>query len=243
VAGAGGGVEWTCPIAKFNGWLDTAQAHRGGLRAMTLSTVRADGRPSARTVILGWADANGFVFGTDVSSPKMAELCRAPHGASLTFNFPPVPDAGIPARNIRVDGVAGELTSDEADAIFARRPLKSKLGVLVGGQSAPLTSPEAWNEAFEQVCKDHGFAGGAATVDALPRDEARAVEIKRPAHWGGSRIVPDRIEFWEEANATGAPPLHLRDEWSRAPSSPATRETEEGIAPASHAWTRRALRP
>uniref|UniRef100_A0A7S1L4D8 pyridoxal 5'-phosphate synthase n=1 Tax=Neobodo designis TaxID=312471 RepID=A0A7S1L4D8_NEODS len=199
------------PFAQFARWFDEAQAAAGGsARAMTLSTVRLDGRPNARTVILASADERGFVFGTDMTSVKATELLRPPHGASLTFNWP---GPKHPSRNVRVDGVATPLSDADADAIFARRPLKSKLGVHVGGQSEMLASCEAWHDRFEEVCQTH-LGAGSSTVGTMPREDAAAVTVPRPSHWCGFRVVPDRVEFWEEAPAD-APPLHRREVWSR----------------------------
>ncbi len=163
------------PLFKFHSWLADARAR--GLpepSAMSLATVGADGSPSVRMVLLKHADERGFVFYTNLESPKAAGL-RADPRAALCFYWNP------PGRQIRVRGVCAPVSDAEADAYFASRPYLSRIGAWASEQSRPL--PDAL---------------------ALPRRVAKfslkhfGETVPRPPHWGGFRLAPESIEFWEE---------------------------------------------
>lgn len=142
--------------------------------AMTVATATADGRPSSRTVLLKQADERGFVFFTNYDSHKGGELADNPQAALLLL--------WKHVRNIvqvRVEGRVEKVDSAESDAYFATRPRMSQLGAWASLQSQTLPA----REDFESRLADYEreFAGG---------------EVPRPPHWGGYRVVPERIEFW-----------------------------------------------
>ncbi len=162
------------PLVQFRRWFDEAVA--AGLRepnAMTLATIGSDGRPSARVVLLKSVDAAGFVFFTNYTSRKGRELDAA-GSAALVFYW------GDLERQVRVEGAVARVDPGESDAYFASRPAGARLG--------------AWASPQSQVI------AGRAELDArLAAVEARFAggEPARPEHWGGYRLVPDRLEFWQ----------------------------------------------
>ena len=163
------------PVAQFAAWYDAAVA-AGVLEpeAMTLSTATPAGVPSARMVLLRGFDNRGFCFFTNYESRKGRELTANPH-AALTFHWAAL------ERQVRIEGRAERTTAAESDAYFVTRPSTSRIG--------------AWSSPQSQVIADRGeleemFARFRA---AHPDDTA----IPRPAHWGGFRLVPRAIEFWQ----------------------------------------------
>ncbi len=184
------------PFARFAAWYDEAvKAIAVDPNAMVLSTVGRDGRPSARVVLLKGFDAQGFVFYTNLDSRKGHELAAQP-AAALTFHFSPL------GRQVRVEGLAHQVSAEEADSYFATRPRGSQVGAWASSQSAPLPS--------------------RATLEARVAEvEARyqGQPIPRPPHWGGYRLVPDHMEFWVGRDNR----LHERDLFSRkGPDAPWT---------------------
>jgi pyridoxamine 5'-phosphate oxidase len=163
------------PFAVFAAWMAEAeQSEPNDPNGMTLATVAADGRPSARMVLLkGW-DPAGFVFYTNLESRKGEELAANPHVA-LLFHWKSL------RRQVRIEGAAAPVSVAEADAYFATRPRLARLGAWASDQSRPL----------------EGRATLVARVAAL---EARYLlgEIPRPAHWGGYRVRPACFEFWQD---------------------------------------------
>jgi pyridoxamine 5'-phosphate oxidase len=164
------------PIARFERLLAAAVALGREVlpepTAMTLATVGADGRPSARVVLLKSVGPDGFVFYTNVRSRKGRELAEN-HHAALCFHWQALEE------QVRVEGIASQVPDAEADAYFATRPRISQLGAWASDQSAPLDE--------------------YATLQARLRDaELRfeGVEVPRPPHWSGFRLAPDRVEFW-----------------------------------------------
>jgi pyridoxamine 5'-phosphate oxidase len=162
------------PIAQFQAWFDEAVA--AGLRepnAMILATVGADFRPAARVVLLKSFDAAGFVFFTNYESRKGRELDGA-GSAALVFYWVDL------ERQVRIEGAVERLASAESDAYFASRPVAARIG--------------AWASPQSRVI------GGRAELDArLAEAGARfaASEVPRPPHWGGYRVRPALIEFWQ----------------------------------------------
>jgi pyridoxamine 5'-phosphate oxidase len=155
--------------------------------ATTLATVDACGRPAARMVLLKTVDARGFVFYTNRESHKGHELQRSPF-AALCIHWP------ASQQQVRVEGKV-ELTTDaESDAYFQTRPRESQLGAWASRQSEPLASRE---ELLARV---------AEVAERFP------ASVPRPPHWGGYRLVPDRIELW----FAGQGRLHDRFEYRRA---------------------------
>jgi pyridoxamine 5'-phosphate oxidase len=162
------------PIAKFHEWFAEAWVHEPeDANAMTVATATADGVPSARIVLLKGADERGFVFYTNRQSRKGGELA-ANARAALLFHWKPQ------GRQVRIEGHVESVTDAEADAYYASRPRISRLGAWASDQSRPL--PER-----------------AELERRLAAYEARypGEEIPRPPHWSGYRIVPGRIEFWQ----------------------------------------------
>ncbi|MFM8414609.1 MAG: pyridoxamine 5'-phosphate oxidase [Planctomycetota bacterium] len=163
------------PIRQFAGWYDAAVA--AGVpepEAMTLSTATPDGRPSARVVLLRGFDARGFCFFTNYESQKGRELAANPH-AALTFHWAAL------ERQVRIEGRVEKTTAAESDAYFTSRPSTSRLGAWSSPQSRVIADRAALEELFARFRAEH------------PDDTT----IPRPAHWGGFRLVPERIEFWQ----------------------------------------------
>jgi pyridoxamine 5'-phosphate oxidase len=165
------------PYELFHLWLaDAFGAKSRGLlpepTAMVVATC-ANGRPSARTVLLKEADARGFVFFTNYHSRKARELHDNPPTA-LHFGWYPL------QRQVRVEGVAEEVPREESTAYFATRPRGSQLGAWASPQSEVVASADELAERYRQVSER--FAG---------RD------VPCPPNWGGFRVVPESIEFWQ----------------------------------------------
>ena len=162
------------PIEQFRLWFDDAVAR--GLtepNAMTLATASAEGRPSARIVLLKGYDSRGFSFFTNYQSRKGMELAENPF-AALVFFYPTL------ERQIRIEGRVQPISSEESDAYYLSRPVGSRLG--------------AWASHQSQVIADR------STLDhRLAELERRAASepFPRPLHWGGFRVVPDVLEFWQ----------------------------------------------
>lgn len=163
------------PIARFLEWFAAARAAEPhDATAMALATADANGTPSVRMVLLKQADERGFAFYTNLDSPKSADLRDRP-SAALCFHWP------ASQRQVRVEGSAVAVSAEEADAYFATRPRLSQLGAWASSQSRPLPARFALERAV------------AAAASRFPLGP-----IPRPSHWSGWRIVPHRIEFWEQ---------------------------------------------
>jgi len=163
------------PVRQFAAWYDAAVA-AGVLEpeAMTLSTATPDGRPSARLVLLRGFDERGFCFFTNYGSRKGRELAANPH-AALTFHWPTL------ERQIRIEGRVERTTAAESDAYFQSRPAASRIG--------------AWSSPQSQVIADRQSL--EMLVDRFRAEHPDDTAIPRPDHWGGFRLVPERIEFWQ----------------------------------------------
>lgn len=165
----------TDPIALFDEWLNEARAAEvNDPEAMALATCGADGRPSVRMVLLKGQGPKGFVFYTNETSAKAAQLQSNPRAAIL-FHWKAL------RRQVRIEGAVERVDSAEADAYFASRARDSQLGAWASDQSRPLDSRATFEQRFEDV--KHRFEGK---------------DVARPPHWGGYRIVPSRIEFWSD---------------------------------------------
>jgi len=162
------------PILLFNQWLDEAIQHAlPEPNAMTLATITAEGKPAARVILLKEIDQGQFVFYTNYNSQKGLDLQYNPQ-AALVFLWLEL------QRQVRVSGRVEKVSSATSDAYFASRPRQSQLGTVISPQSQPIESRDALDQAFE---------------DMQVRTKEQA--IKRPTHWGGYRLIPDRIEFWQ----------------------------------------------
>jgi pyridoxamine 5'-phosphate oxidase len=163
------------PFVQFGRWFEDALKQQPELpEAMTLATAGADGVVSARVCLLKGFDQHGFVFYTNYSSRKGDQIRENPR-VSLCFFWP-----GLD-RQVRVEGAAVRVTEEESDAYFAIRPRGSQVG--------------AWASSQSQV-----LVGGRGDLEARFRElEATYHEqqIPRPPHWGGYRVIPTWIEFWQ----------------------------------------------
>lgn len=163
------------PVRQFALWYDAAVA--AGVpepEAMALATATPDGCPSARMVLLRGFDARGFCFFTNYESRKGRELAANPH-AALTFHWATL------ERQVRIEGRVERTTAAESDAYFTSRPGASRIGAWSSPQSEVVADRTALESLYERFRAAH------------PDDAA----IPRPDHWGGFRLVPERIEFWQ----------------------------------------------
>ena len=163
------------PFALFGRWL--AEAERSEPRepnAMSVATVGADGMPSVRVLLLKGLDQRGFVFYTNLASRKAAQMAANPKVA-LCFHWKSL------GRQVRVEGLAERVTEAEADAYFASRPRGSQIGAWASRQSEPLESRAVLERAVAEMEARYGSG-----------------PVPRPPHWSGTRVVPERIEFWRE---------------------------------------------
>jgi pyridoxamine 5'-phosphate oxidase len=162
------------PVSWFREWLREAmKSGEPEATAMVLSTVSAEGKPSARVVLLKSFDENGFVFFTNYLSRKGDQL-SGNHAAALTFFWPHT------ERQVRIEGFSSKTDTEESDAYFYSRPVESRINAVISPQSKPIASRNDLEIAREKMllAEDNG-------------------NLKRPLHWGGYRVKPDRIEFWQ----------------------------------------------
>lgn len=165
------------PLDQLQIWLDQAFAdgRHPEPTAMTLATVDPDGRPSARVVLLKGLDARGLAFYTNYESRKGQALAHEPR-AALAFYWPHL------ERQVRIEGRVSRMSQADSEAYFARRPRGSRLGAWASPQSDVLPDRAAL-EAHQQAVEERFADAG----DAVPL----------PPFWGGYRLLPDRMEFWQ----------------------------------------------
>jgi pyridoxamine 5'-phosphate oxidase len=162
------------PIDQFLHWFEDAEAAGIALpNAMALATTGADGQPSVRYVLLREADRGGFVFYTNHGSRKGRQLDENPR-AALVFLWK------VLDRQVSVTGGVRRVDDDESDAYFATRPREAQIGAWASAQSSVLHDRHELEERVEDV---------AARFRDAP--------IPRPPHWGGYRLTPDAVEFWQ----------------------------------------------
>lgn len=164
-----------CPYQWFDSWFaDAERAGEAEPSAMVLATVNDRGNPTARVVLYRGRIAEGFCFYTNYQSQKGQELAAKPVAAAV-FYWPKV------GRQIRIEGSVERLKSSESDAYFRSRPRRSQLGAWASAQSQSLSNRQTLFDAMERL-------------EAQYQDE---LEVPRPPHWGGYRLVPNLFEFWQ----------------------------------------------
>ena len=160
-------------IRQFSRWWDEALASQlPEPNAMTLATADAGGRPAARVVLLKGFDEAGFVFYTNHESRKGNELAANPR-AALLFFWPEL------ERQVRIEGTTHIVPAEQSDAYYATRPLASRIGAWASPQSRPIAG-KAW-----------------LVAQAAEMGLRHGLNPKRPPHWGGYRVEPESIEFWQ----------------------------------------------
>jgi pyridoxamine 5'-phosphate oxidase len=165
----------TDPLPLFDEWFaQAAVSEISDPEAMALATADADGRPSVRTVLLKGHGPEGFVFYANEQSAKGAQLA-ANARAALLFHWKSL------RRQVRIEGPVERVSAAQADAYFASRARDSQLGAWASDQSRPLDRRETFEQRFEEM--NRRFAGK---------------DVPRPPHWGGYRVIPERIEFWTD---------------------------------------------
>ncbi len=161
------------PFTQFGKWMDEAiAAEADEPTAMTLSTVGEDARPSSRVVLLKGFDANGFVFFTNYNSRKGRALAANPF-AALNFFWPEL------ERQVNISGSVAKVSAEESDEYFDSRPYLSRIGAWASHQSEPISSRAVIMARAAKLAVKY------------------AAGVPRPPHWGGFRVKPDRIEFWQ----------------------------------------------
>jgi len=163
------------PIRQFQVWYrDAQEAEVSQYDAMGIATATPDGRPSVRMVLLKQVDADGFVFHTNYESRKGKEIAANPV-AALVFFWAPL------NRSVRIEGPITKTSAGESDAYFATRPRDRQLSSLTSIQSTPVAGREELDARYNEL--EQRYAG---------------MTIPRPAHWGGFRVKPLTIEFWQQ---------------------------------------------
>jgi pyridoxamine 5'-phosphate oxidase len=165
----------TDPFTQFVSWFDVADAHAGIVEAgaMTVATTTPEGVPSARVLLLRNVDT-GFVFFSNYESRKGKEIESNPH-AAIVFHWAPL------EQQVRIEGRIEKVSDSESDTYFASRPYKSRLGALISRQSSVIDNADVLRDQLAE----------------LERQYPEGTAVPRPANWGGYRVVPNVVEFWQ----------------------------------------------
>ncbi len=164
----------TNPVLQFEKWFKEAvEAKVNEPNAMTVATATADGKPSARILLLRNFDENGFVFYTNYTSRKGEEILKNPY-ASLLFFWPEL------ERQVRIEGKLTKQSAEESDKYFQTRPRASKLGAWTSEQSRVIANRQALDDEYEKISQKY------------PGEN-----VPRPIYWGGYILEPTSIEFWQ----------------------------------------------
>jgi pyridoxamine 5'-phosphate oxidase len=176
------------PLAQFERWFNDALAAQLPLaNAMTLATTASGGAPDARIVLLKGVDNGGFVFFTNYESRKGRQLAARPQ-ACLVFFWAPL------ERQVRIDGTVEKVVAADSDAYFVTRPVGARLSARASAQSSVVAGREVLENAVKEEKSKYGE------------------NPPRPAHWGGYRVIPSRMEFWQgRENRLHDRLLYLRD--------------------------------
>lgn len=161
------------PLAQFAAWFnDATNAALPLPNAMSLATISTDGKPASRLVLLKGVDRGGFVFYTNYDSRKGREISANTH-AALLFGWLPL------ERQVRIEGSLTRVSAQESDDYFASRPLGSRHAAIASPQSEAIANRAALEARYNEVVSITGD------------------KPQRPAHWGGYRLMPEAIEFWQ----------------------------------------------
>lgn len=178
-----------CPVAQFRLWFELAsQSEPQEPNACALATADGSGEPSVRMVLLKAFDEAGFVFFSNYLSRKGEQLAANPK-AALLFYWPTL------ERQVRIEGTCEKISAADSDGYFLSRPKNAQLGAIVSKQSQVAEHRATIDEAYQRLEQEMGSAA-----------------IKRPEHWGGYRVVPERFEFWQGRESR----LHDRIRYARA---------------------------
>jgi len=165
----------TDPFQLFDEWFAEARTSEPGEpNAMALATADSDGRPSVRIVLMKAHGPDGFAFYTNQRSRKGEELAHNPN-AALLFHWKSL------RRQVRIEGKVSIVSCEEADTYFASRSRDSQLGAWASDQSWPLASRAEFEKRYEDM-----------------KAKFEGMDVPRPPHWGGFRVVPETIEFWTD---------------------------------------------
>ena len=165
----------TDPLALFDEWFAEAREREpNDANAMALATAGTDGQPHVRMVLLKGHGSDAFVFYTNEQSAKGDQLGENPR-AALLFHWKSL------RRQVRIEGAVERVPGEQADAYFASRSRDSQLGAWASDQSRPLDNRATFEQRFEEMKHRHD-----------------GHKVPRPPHWGGYRLIPERIEFWSD---------------------------------------------